>query len=201
MAIKIKNKHDIKSGDINKLIPNLLPKKHSAVHYRNIKYYLSQGVIFKKVHKILKFKQSAWMKPYFDFNTQKRKEPTNEADKNLFKLLNNAVYGKTMENVRKRIKIRRTTNEKDFLKYASRPTYIGHKKIGKNLVVIHEKKELLTLNKLVYVGCTVLKLSKLAMYRFYYDKVKKKCKNPVLLVTDTDSLWFETEENFYEIMY
>ena len=201
--LEIKNKHDIKSGNINRLIPNLLPKKNCVVHYRNLKYDLSQGLIFKKVHKILKFKQSACMKPYIDFNTQKRKEATNEADKNLFKLLNNAVYCKTMENMKTRIKIRITTNEKDFLKYASRATYIGHKKIGKNLVVIHEKKELLTLNKPVYVGCTLLKLSKLAMYKFYYDKVKKKCKckNPVLLDTDTDSLCFETEENFYEIMY
>ena len=105
------------------------------------------------------------MKPYIDFNTQKRKEATNEADKNLFKLLNNAVYGKTMENMRKRIKIRITS-----------PTYIGHKKFGKNLVAIHEKKELLTLNKPVYVGCTVLELRKLAMYKFYYDKEKKNVK-------------------------
>ena len=131
------------------------------------------------------------MKPYIDFNTQKRKEATNEADKNLFKLLNNAVYGKTTENMRKRIKIRITTNEKDFLKYASRPTYIGHKKFGKNLVVIHEKKELLILNKPIYAGNTVLELSKLAMYKFYYDFVKEKCKNPILLFTDADSLCFE----------
>ena len=99
------------------------------------------------------------MKSYIDFNTQKRKEATNEVDENLFKLLNNAAYRKTMENMRKRIKISITTNEKDFLKYSSRPTYIGHKKFGKNLVVIHEKKKLLTLNKPVYVGCTVLELS------------------------------------------
>ena len=128
------------------------------------------------------------MKPYIDFNTQKRKEATNEADKNLFKLLNNAVYGKTMENMRKRIKIRIT-----------RPTYIGHKKFGKNLVAIHEKKELLTLNKPIYVGNAILELSKLAMYKFYYDFVKKKCKNPKLLFTDTDSLCIETEEDFYEM--
>ena len=83
---------------------------------------------------------------------KKRKEATNKADKNLFKLLNNAVYGNNMENMRKRTKIRITTNEKDFLKYASRPKYIGHKKFGENLVVIHEKKELLTLNKPIYVG-------------------------------------------------
>ena len=102
--------------------------------------------------------------------------------------------------MRERIEIRVTTTKRDFLKYASRPTYIGHTKFGKNLVVIHEKKELLTLNKTIYVGNTVLELSKLAMYKFYYDFVKKKCKNPVLLFTETDSLCFETEENVYEIM-
>ena len=81
------------------------------------------------------------MKPYFDVNTQKRKEATNEADEDLLKLLDNSVYGKTMGNMRKRIKIRIKTNEKGFLKYGSRPTYTGHKKFGTNLVVIHEKKK------------------------------------------------------------
>ena len=198
--LKIKNKYDIKSEGINKLVPNLLPKKNYVVHYRNLKYYLSKGWILTKVHKILEFKQSDWMKSYIDFNTQRRKEATNEADKTLFKLLNNVVYGKTIENMRKRIKIRTTTNEKDFLKYYLRPTYVGHKKIGKNLVIIHEKKELLILNKPIYVGNTVLELSKLTMYKFYYDFVNKKCKC-VLLFTDTDSLFIETEEDFYKIMH
>ena len=173
-----------------------MSKTNYVVHYRNLQYYLSQDLILKKVHKILEFKQIAWMKPYIDFNTQKGKEATNEAHKNLFKLLNNAAYGKTMENMRKRIKIRITNNEKDFRKYASRPTYISHKKFGKNLVIIHEKKELLTLNKSIYVECTVIELSTLEMYKVYYDFVKIKCKNPILLFTDTDSLCFETE-NFF----
>ena len=94
-----------------------------------------------KVDKILEFKQSAWMKPYIVFNTQKKKEPTNEAEKNLFKLLNNAVYDKTMENMRRRIQIRIIKNEKDFIKYASKPTYINHNIFGKRLVAIHEKKK------------------------------------------------------------
>ena len=98
-------------------------------------------------------------------------------------------------------KRRIATNEKKFLKYASRPTYVRHKRFGKNLVVIHEKKELLTLNKPIFVGYAVLELSKLAMYEFYYGFVKKKCKNPKLLFTDMDSLCFETEENFHELMY
>ena len=96
------------------------------------------------------------MKPYIDFNTQKRKEATNKVDKNLSKLLNNAVYSKTMENMRKRIKKRIIKNEKEFIKYASRPTCINQNVFGKRLVAIHEKKELLTLNKPIYVGCTVL---------------------------------------------
>ena len=144
---EIKKEYCIKTGGINKLAPNLMPKKNYVVHYRNSQYYLSQGLILKKMHRILEFKQSDWMKPYIGFNTQKRKEATNEADQNLFKLWNNAVYGKTMENMRKRIKISITTNEKDILKYSSRPTYIGRKKFGKSLIVLHEKKELLTLNK------------------------------------------------------
>ena len=138
--LEIKKEHDIKVGVVNKLISNLMPKNNYVVHYRNLKYYLLNGLILKKVNRILEFKQSNWMKSYIDFNTQKRKEATNEADKNLFKLLNNAVYGKTMENMRKRIKITIIKNEKDFIKHASRPTNINHDIFGKRLVEIHEKK-------------------------------------------------------------
>ena len=122
------------------------------------------------------------MKPYIDVNTQRRKEATNEADKSLFQLLNNAGYCKTMENMRKRIKIRITKIQKDFLEYASRPTYISHNIFGKRLVAINEKKEQLTLNKPIYVGNTVLKLIKLAMYKFYYDFVKKKCEKMYIVI-------------------
>ena len=182
IQLKIKNKYDIKAGVTNKLIPTLLQKKNYVVHYTNLKYYLSKGWILTKVHKILEFKQSAWMKPYIDFNTKRRKA-LNEADKNLFKLFNNAVYCKTVEIMRKRKKIRIIKTSKDFLKYASRDTYISHNIFGKNLVAIHEKKEVLKLNKPVYVACTVHELSKLAMYHFFYDFLKKKCENFKLLYT------------------
>ena len=89
----------IKLGVTNKLIPNLYPKNNYVVHYRNLKFYLSQGARLIKVHEILELKQNDWMKPYINFNTEKRKEAANEADKNLFNLFNNSVYGKTMENM------------------------------------------------------------------------------------------------------
>ena len=153
------------------------------------------------MHRILEFKQRDLMKTYLDFNTQKRKRETNEADQNLFKLLNNAVYRKFMEKMRKRNKIRIIKNKKDFIKNASRPTYINHVIFDKRLVEIHEKKELLTLNKPMYVGCTILELSKLETSKFHYHFVKKECKTCILLFTDTDSLCYETDEDFYEIMH
>ena len=101
----------------------------------------------------------------------------------------------------KRIKIKIIKSEKDFIKYTSRPTYINHNIFGKRLVAIHEKKELLALNKPIYVVCTVLELSKLEMYKFHYNFMKKKCKKCILLFTDTDILCYEINEDFYEIMH
>ena len=123
------------------------------------------------------------MKPYIDSNTHKRKETTNEADKTHFKLLNNAVYGKTMENMRKRIKIRVVKNAKDFIKYTSTPTCVNWKVFENNLAAIHEKKISLTLNKLIYVRFTVLEISKWQMYNFRYNFMIRKF-NTRLLFTD-----------------
>ena len=131
------------------------------------------------------------MKPYIDFNIQKRKEATNEADENHFKLLSNAVCSKTMGNMRKRIKIRIIKKEKYFIRYASRSTYINHDIFSKRLIAIYEKKEQLTLNKPIYVRCTVLELGKLEMYKFHYDFMKKEFTYVVLLFTDTYSLCYE----------
>ena len=105
-CLEIKKNMILKVGVVNKLIPNLMPRKNYVVHYGNLKYYLLKGLILKKVHRILEFKQSNLVKPYIDFNTHRRKETNNEADKTLLKLLNSAVYGKTIENMTTRIKIK-----------------------------------------------------------------------------------------------
>ena len=126
-------------------------KNNYVIHYRNLQQCLELGMKLEKIHRVLKFKQKDWMKPYIDFNTHTKKEATNEADKNHFKLLNNAVYGKTMENMRKRIKIRVVKNAKDFIKHASRPTCVNWKVFENNPAAIYEKKISLTLNKPIYV--------------------------------------------------
>ena len=113
-----------------------------------------------KIHRILKFKPSDWMKKYINFKTEKRKNAANDIEKDFFKLIINSVYGKTMENLRKRIKVRLINNTKYFLKYASRPTYITQKCFSKDYAAIHEIKPVLMLHKPIYVGRAVLELSK-----------------------------------------
>ena len=141
------------------------------------------------------------MKKYIDFNTKKRMGATNDFEKDLFKLMITSVYGKTMENLRKSINVRFVNNEKDFLKYTSRPTYVTHKLFNKYFAAIHEIKQVLVLNKPIYVGFTVLDLSNWLMYYFHYNFIKNN-SNAELLFTDTDSLTYEIKsENIYKEFY
>ena len=102
-------------------------KTNYVLHYRNLQFHLPLGKKLTKIHRALKFKQFDWMKKYIDFNTEKRTNAINSFEKDLFKLMINSVYGKTMKNLRKRINVRLVINEKDFLKYTSRPTHITYK--------------------------------------------------------------------------
>ena len=160
--------------------------------------YLFLGIKLTKTHRVLQFKQSDWVKKYIDFNKGKRKNATNDFEKDFFKLMINSVYGKTMENLRKKINVRFVNNVKDVLKYTSRRTYVTHKLFDKDFATIHEVKSLLMLNKSIYVEFTVLELSKWMMYDFHYNFIKKNF-NAELLFTDTDSLNYEIKsENVYE---
>ena len=146
------------------------------------------------VYRISKFKQSDWLKKYTDFNTNKKKNASHSFEKYLFKLMNNSVYGKTMENLRRRIKFRLVNNAKGYKKYVSRPSFISQKTFNKNIVAIHETKPVLTLNKPISVGFRILDWRKLLMYEFYY-KYNKSEHNANLLFSDTDSLVYEIEAN------
>ena len=155
---KIADKYEKKNGDVKKLISNLGNKTKYVLHYRNLQLCLSLGMKLTKTHRVLKFKQSDWMKKYIDFNTKKRLNAANDFGKDFFKLMINSVYRKAMENLQKRISVRLAHNAEDFLK--DRPTYNAYKSFGKDYAAIHEIKPVLILNKPIYVGFIVLELSK-----------------------------------------
>ena len=108
---------------------------------------------------MLKFDQSPWLKQYIDFNTEKRKHGKNLFEKDFFKLMNNSVFGKTMENLRKRVDVRLVTDEKKLDKLTSKPTFVSSKIFSENLMAVHKVKETLTLNRLASVGMCILDLS------------------------------------------
>ena len=174
--LKIADQYNIPIGNVSKLVPNFFDKEKCVIHYENLKLYLRLGLKLKKIHRILKFNQSQWLKQYVDFNTQKRiaaeKKNRDKDGKVLYKLMNNSVYGKTMGNLRNRIDARLVSNKKDYLKWTSKPSYMSHKIFDNDLVAIRKSKVTLTLNKLACTGMCILELSKVLMYEFHFDYIK-----------------------------
>ena len=154
-----------------------------------------------KVHRILKFKQSHWLKKYIAFNTDKRKNTANSFEKDLFKLVNNSFVGKTMENLRKIISVKLINNAEDYVKCISKLSFVSQKIFSKNFVAIHKIKPVLKLNKPMYVGFSILDLSKLFMYEYHYKYIKNKC-DATLMFTETDSLVYQIKaEDIYDDFY
>ena len=115
----IQEKFGIRIGQVAKLIPTLAEKKNYVLHYSNLQLYLSLGLKLKKVHRVLEYDQSPWLAQYINFNTQKRMNAKNTFEKDFFKLLNNNVFGKTMENIRTRVDVRLVTDQKKLSKLVS----------------------------------------------------------------------------------
>ena len=167
------------------------------LHYKNLQLYLRVGIKITKVHRVLESDQLKWVKPYIESDTQKRieAEENDEKDRKAFyKLINNAVYGKKMKNLRNRVDVTLANNKNDCLKWTSKPSYIVENIFDNDLVAIRKIKNTLRLSKPEYNRMCILELNKVSMYEFHYDYIKSKYDNKSrLLFTDTDSFLYEIE--------
>ena len=190
---------ECKNG-VEKLIPNLRNKTKYVIHYKNLIQCLKAGMKLTKIHKGIKFIESDWMKPYIEMNTNLRTKAKNNFEKDFYKLMNNSVFGKTMENIRNRVNVKLVNTEEKLRKLTAKPNFRSRKIFSENLISVHMKKTSLTMNKPVYLGMCILDLSKTIMYDFHYNYIKPKYGNKAkLLFTDTDSLMYEIEtEDFFK---
>ena len=188
----IANEYGIIIRGVNKLVSNLGNKSKYVLRYKNLQLYLSLGMKLVSIHRVLKFNQPDWLKKYIDFTTDKRKNAAISFEKDFFKQMNNNTFSKTMENLRKTVNVSLVNNAGDYKKYVNKPSFVSKKIFSKHFFAIHEIKPDLTVDKPIYVGFSILDLSKLLMYEFHYKYIKRKY-NAKLLFADTDSLVYENK--------
>ena len=190
----------MKIDKCNKLVCNLSNKKKYVTHINSLKRALNHGLKLKNIYRVIEFNKKEWLKPYIDMNTELRKAAKNDFEKDLFTLMNNSVFRKTMENIRKHRDIKLVTTDKKRSKLVSEPNYHTINLIPEDLPIIEMKKTKVRMNKPIYLGISILEISKILMYEFWYDYMKPKYGNNVkLCYMDADSFIMNIKTNdFYE---
>lgn len=189
-----------------KLMLTLYDKKNYIIHYRMLKLVLEHGLVLKKVHRVLQFRQSKWLEEYINLNTQYRSEATNQFEKDFYKLMNNTIYGRTLENLRNRSDIR-LVNKWDGRAggrcLIAKPNFKKCKIFDENLASIEMRRTHILMNRPIIVGMCILELSKVLMYRFLYNYLEPKFgQNIQVVYTDTDSFILEIKSpNVYAEIY
>ena len=184
----------MKINGVEKLIPNLYYKRKYIIHIRALKQALDHGLVLERIRRCIRFKQSPWMKEYTDFNTNLRTAAKNDFEKDFYKLMNNSVFGKTMENIRCHRDIKLVNNQKDYLKTVMHPNFKSGTLLGPDLMGCEMGKIKVVMNKPVYLGQAILDLSKLIMYEFHYDYILPKYGDNIKLsYMDTDSFVYDIE--------
>ena len=171
-----------------KLICNLSSKKKYVILINSLKQVLNHGLKLKKIHRVIEFNQKEWLKL----------AAKNDFEKDLFKLMNNSVFGKMMENLRKHRDIKLVTTDKKRSKLVSEPNYHTINLISEDLSIIEMKKTKVKINKPIYLGLSILEISKILMYEFWYDYMKPKYDNNVkLCYMDMDSFIMNIKTNYF----
>ena len=192
----------MKIEKVEKFVANLHEKTEYVIHIRKLKQALNHGLFLKKVHKVIQFNQNAWLKPYTDMNSDLRKKAKNDFKKDFLKLMNNEVFGKSMENVRKHRDIKLVTTERRKNYFVSEPNCHTTEFFTENLLAMEMKKTEILMNKPVHPGLSILELSKILMYEFWYDYVKPKYSEKVkLCYMDTYSfiVYIKTDDIYKDI--
>ena len=182
----------MKINKVKKLVPNRKDKKKYVIHIQALDQVLRHGLVLERIHRAIEFNQTDWMKQYIDFNTKLRTAATNNFEKDFFNLMNNSVFGKTMENIRKHRNVKLITNKDKYLRTVMKPNFESGVLFGENLMGCKMGHTKVVMNKPVYLGQAILDLSKIVMYKFHYDYMKPTFKDFQLGYMDTDSLIYIT---------
>jgi hypothetical protein len=198
-AVSLNEQLGRKYTSSEKLVPNLNDKTKYVVHYRNLQLYLHHGMVLCKIHQVIKFRQTPWLEPYISKNTDLRKMAKSTFEKDFFKLLNNSMYGKTMENLRNRIDVKIVSTTQSAEKQVAKVNCRAWNEINDHFAMVNLHKLVIHWDKPTIVGCTVLELSKLHMYNFHYNIMKPRYGDRLkLLFTDTDSFCYQIKTaDFY----
>ena len=190
----------MKINDCKKLVCNVQDKENYPAHVLALKQAVNRGLKLTKVHSVIEFRQEDWLKLYIDMNTELRKNAKNDFEKDFFKLMNNSVFGKTMENVRNHRDIKLVTTDKRRSILASEPNYHSSKRISKDLMIMEMKKVEVKMNKPIYLGQAILDISKTLMHEFWSDYIKPKYDDKAgLCYMDTDSFVMDIKtDDFYK---
>ena len=177
----------MKIGGVEKLIPNLCDKKNYVIHIRALKQAIDHGLVLSRIYRCIRFRQSPWMKEYIDFNTRLRTAARTDFEKDFYKLMNNSVFGKTMENIRRHRDIRLVNNKEKYPQTVMKPNLKSGTLLGPDLMGCEMGKVKVVMNKPVYLGQAIPDLSKLIMYEFHYDYMVPKYGDRLkLCYMDTD---------------
>ena len=188
----------MKISKCTKLVCTTQNKENYVIHIRALKLALNHGLKLTKVHRIIQFDQEDWLKPYIDMNTELRKHAKNDFEKDFFKLMNNSVFGKTMENVSNHRDIKLVTSDKRRSILASKSNYHSSKCISKDLMMMEMRKVEVKMNKPIYLGQAILDISKTLMYVFWYDYIKPKYKEKARqCYMDTDSFFMYIKTEYF----